>query len=162
MSRSYRGGYFFYIHLTFVGVDRRVVPVTGLDEVVGHQVAPADLLPEGLYLRECAALAAVRLVVVVFAVMLLTPFRKQVHFGRVGEHDLEMGFLRNRFQVVVQVMMMFVTMADDLGCVLHTYRFNTCVDQKKSVLFGIKRILKQQPDAYLFLSVVLRSRSCSG
>jgi hypothetical protein len=79
-----------------------------MQQVIGHDIAPADLVMKHGYFRELAFLFA-------FFLVVLVPLFKEVHFGRFRKNDLEEGFLGNLFQVVVHVMVVLMAVANDLG-----------------------------------------------
>jgi len=87
-----------------------------MHQIISHDVAPADLIVKQRDLWKGAFLPAFVLIVIVISVVLLYPGLPLIHFGRVRKYDLEMGLLGNRFQVVINIMMKFMSVADNLGC----------------------------------------------
>ena len=96
---------------------RRIETVAGhMEQVIPHNIAPADFVFEAFYFRYRSALAAIVLVIIILTFMLLAPFLPLFHFQRIRKNNLEKGFFLYRLQVVVYIMMVLMPVADDLSC----------------------------------------------
>lgn len=82
-----------------------------MHQVIGHDIAPADFIMEHGYFGKFSFLAAFLFIVIIFSFMPAYPFPEYIKFIRVGEYDFEMSFLFNRFQVIIEVMMVFMAVA---------------------------------------------------
>jgi len=95
----------------------RVKPEPGyMHQVIGHDIAPADLVVKLGDLRKSAFLAAFVLVVVVLASVLFYPGFPLVHFFRCRKNDLKKSLFLNRLQVVINIMVEFMAVTDNLRC----------------------------------------------
>jgi len=116
-GRNSGSGGFLHIHFPLIRMNRRIKTVAGhMEKIVPHNIAPADFVFEAFYFRYRSALAAIVLVIIIFTFVLLAPFFPFFHFQWIRKNDLEKGFFLYRLQVVIHVMMVFMPVADDLGC----------------------------------------------
>src|SRR6187397_2302928 len=100
-----------------------------MQQVVCHEITPADLILEYFNLWKLSPLATIILVIIIFTFIFNTPFLKLFKFHGIRKYNFKMRFLRYRFQIVIQVMMIFMPVPDNFRC---CHMPVSSVDSKKS------------------------------
>jgi uncharacterized protein YqhQ len=86
-----------------------------MQEIKFHQIAPAYLIAENIDARQLSALATVVFIIVVHTMMLLTPAFERYKFPRFGENNFIVNLFPHLLEIVIHIVMIFMTMPDDLG-----------------------------------------------